>query len=33
LSEFGLTPSSRTKLATQIQTPKDDLEDFFAAHG
>jgi P27 family predicted phage terminase small subunit len=33
LSEFGLTPSSRTKLATQIETPKDDLEDFFAAHG
>jgi P27 family predicted phage terminase small subunit len=33
LSEFGLTPSSRTKLATQVEKPKDDLEDFFAKHG
>ena len=32
-SDFGLTPSSRTKLVTQIETPKDDLQDFFAAHG
>jgi P27 family predicted phage terminase small subunit len=33
LSEFGLTPSSRTKLATQVEVKKDDLEEFFAAHG
>ena len=33
LSEFGLTPSSRTKLATPIEKPKDDLEAFFAKHG
>jgi P27 family predicted phage terminase small subunit len=33
LSEFGLTPSSRTKLATQVEVKKDELEEFFAAHG
>ena len=33
LSEFGLTPSSRVKLATPVEEPKDDLEDFFALHG
>lgn len=33
LSEFGLTPSSRVKLATPAEAPKDDLEDFFALHG
>jgi P27 family predicted phage terminase small subunit len=33
LSEFGLTPSSRTKLATQGEVKKDELEEFFAAHG
>ena len=33
LSEFGLTPSSRTKLATQVEVKKYELEDFFAAHG
>ena len=33
LSEFGLTPSSRTKLATQVEVKKDALEDFFTAHG
>jgi len=33
LSEFGLTPSSRTKLAAQVEVKKDDLEEFFAAHG
>jgi P27 family predicted phage terminase small subunit len=33
LSEFGLTPSSRTKLATTIQAPQDDLEAFFTRHG
>lgn len=34
LSEFGLTPSSRTKLATsQKDKPQDDLDAFFASHG
>ena len=33
LSEFGLTPSSRTKLATQVEVKQDDLEAFFAQHG
>lgn len=33
LSEFGLTPSSRTKLATPIEKPQDDLEAFFGKHG
>lgn len=34
LSEFGLTPSSRTKVgAAQDSKPKDDLEEFFTAHG
>jgi P27 family predicted phage terminase small subunit len=33
LSEFGLTPSSRTKLATQAEVKKDALEEFFSAHG
>lgn len=33
-SDFGLTPSSRTKLATaQTDKPHDDLEAFFASHG
>ena len=33
LSEFGLTPSSRTKLATKAEVEKDELEAFFTAHG
>jgi P27 family predicted phage terminase small subunit len=33
LSEFGLTPSSRTKLATKAEVKKDELEEFFTAHG
>jgi P27 family predicted phage terminase small subunit len=34
LSEFGLTPSSRTKVgSTQEKQPKDELEAFFSAHG
>jgi P27 family predicted phage terminase small subunit len=33
LSEFGLTPSSRTKLATKAEVQKDELEAFFTAHG
>lgn len=33
LSEFGLTPSSRTKLATKAEVQKDELEEFFTAHG
>jgi P27 family predicted phage terminase small subunit len=32
-ADFGLTPSSRTKLATQVEVKKDELEDFFTAHG
>jgi P27 family predicted phage terminase small subunit len=34
LSEFGLTPSSRSKVGTsKDDTPKDDLEAFFTSHG
>lgn len=33
LSEFGLTPSSRTKLATKAEVQKDELEAFFTTHG
>ena len=33
LSEFGLTPSSRTKLATPVEAAQDDLEAFFTKHG
>ena len=32
-ADFGLTPSSRTKLATQVEVKKDELEEFFTAHG
>jgi P27 family predicted phage terminase small subunit len=32
-ADFGLNPSSRTKLATQVEVKKDELEEFFAAHG
>jgi P27 family predicted phage terminase small subunit len=32
-ADFGLTPSSRTKLATQVEVKKDALEEFFSAHG
>ena len=33
MGEFGLTPSSRVRLGTKAETPKDDLEAFFAAEG
>jgi P27 family predicted phage terminase small subunit len=33
MGEFGLTPSSRVKLGTKAEAPKDDLEAFFAAEG
>ena len=33
MAEFGLTPSSRTRLGTKQEKPKDDLEEFFTAHG
>lgn len=33
LSEFGLTPSSRTKLATKVEVQKDEFEEFLATHG
>jgi len=32
-ADFGLNPSSRTKLATQVEVKKDELEEFFSAHG
>jgi P27 family predicted phage terminase small subunit len=33
MSEFGLTPSSRTKVAAPRETPKDELETFLATYG
>ena len=34
MSEFGLTPSSRTKVGSSKQeAPQDDLEAFFKSHG
>lgn len=34
MSEFGLTPSSRTKVGSSKQeAPQDDLEAFFTSHG
>jgi len=33
MTEFGLSPSSRARLGTKIETPKDDLADFTALHG
>lgn len=33
MGEFGLTPSSRVRLGTKAEAPKDDLEAFFAAEG
>jgi phage terminase small subunit len=33
MGEFGLTPSSRVKLGTKAEAPKDDLEAFFASEG
>jgi P27 family predicted phage terminase small subunit len=34
MSEFGLTPSSRTKIGSAKQEkPQDELEEFFTAHG
>jgi P27 family predicted phage terminase small subunit len=33
MSEFGLTPSSRTKVSTTKEPVKDDLQAFFAKHG
>lgn len=31
--EFGLTPSARTGIATTQAKRKDELEEFFSAHG
>ena len=33
MTEFGLSPSSRVRLGTKIETPQDDLADFTARHG
>ena len=33
MTEFGLSPSSRVRLGTKIETPQDDLADFTAMHG
>jgi P27 family predicted phage terminase small subunit len=33
MGEFGLTPSSRVRLGTKAEAPKDDLEAFFASEG
>jgi len=33
MTEFGLSPSSRVRLGTKIETPQDDLADFTALHG
>jgi P27 family predicted phage terminase small subunit len=33
MGEFGLTPSSRVRLGTKAETPKDELEKFFVKHG
>ena len=33
MGEFGLTPSSRVRLGTKAEAPKDELEAFFAAEG
>lgn len=32
MTEFGLTPSSRVRLGTKAEKPKDELADFFARH-
>ena len=33
MTEFGLSPSSRVRLGTKIETPQDDLAEFTALHG
>jgi len=33
MSEFGMTPSSRTKVAAPRETPKDELEAFLKTYG
>ena len=33
MTEFGLSPSSRVRLGTKIETPQDDLAEFTAMHG
>lgn len=32
MTEFGLTPSSRVRLGTKQEQPRDELADFFARH-
>ena len=33
MSEFGLTPSSRTRLGGKEEKPSDEVEEFFKLHG
>lgn len=33
MGEFGLTPSSRTRLSGKEEKPADEVEEFFRVHG
>lgn len=33
MGEFGLTPTSRTRLGAKQEKPTDEVEDFFKLHG
>jgi P27 family predicted phage terminase small subunit len=33
MGEFGLTPTSRTRLGAKEEKPTDEVEDFFKLHG
>jgi len=33
MGEFGLTPTSRTRLGGKEEKPTDEVEDFFRVHG
>lgn len=33
MGEFGLTPTSRTRLGGKEEKPKDEVEEFFKLHG
>jgi P27 family predicted phage terminase small subunit len=33
MGEFGLTPTSRTRLGAKEEKPTDEVEDFFKIHG
>jgi len=32
-AEFGLTPAARSAIQVSTETPRDELEEFFAIHG